>query len=280
MKIGKIILALLLTLVLLFIARQLAMVQPRWFEATMNGITLSHLNPGKAPQNQQMTMESKAAPLGSDQKVVLRYNSGAQGSWESMEMLPSGSNPASLSISLLGKPKGSRLFYFIEVRDISGNVLANLGTQANPLRLRFEGTVPGYLIGPHIFCMFAGAFFSFLALFGAVSLLRNRGDMNSVAKNVGWATLFTFIGGIPLGIMVARAAVGGTGWGGFPLGNDITDNKTLLILLYWLVLVILGKGSIFQNNPGTNLVKASTFGKLTLIGFILVLGLYLIPHSI
>jgi len=128
--------------------------------------------------------------------------------------------------------------------------------------------------------MFAGVFFSFLALFGSIPLVRNKGDVNYVARRVGWATLFIFLGGIPLGIMVTRAALGGTGWGGFPLGSDITDSKTELILLYWLALVVLGKGSVLYNAPEKNLVKPGTFGKFTLLGFVLVLALYLIPHSI
>ena len=157
---------------------------------------------------------------------------------------------------------------------------ASLGAEQNPLRLRFEGSVPAHIIVPHIFFMFAGAFFAFLSLFGAVQLLKNKGGVDAVAKKVAWTTLFVFIGGFPLGILVTRRALGGLGWGGFPLGNDMTDTKTLVIFLFWLILLILGKGSIFQKNAEKNLVKPATFGKLTLIGFILFLGLYLIPHSI
>jgi len=282
MKIGRILLALVLTLVLLFIARRLAMVQPRVMEQTVEGLTISHLNPGKAPENQPLTIAARITRgLKNGEKLILSFTyEKVNSDWSTAEMLPKKAGSDTLVADINGQPRGEKLFYYFEVQDSLGTVVASLGTESKPLRLRFEGKVPGYIIGPHIFCMFAGAFFAFLALFGALGLLRNPGEVNTVARKVGWTTLFIFLGGFPLGIMVARAAVGGSGWGGFPLGNDITDNKTLLIFLYWLLLVILGKGSIFQKNPEKNLVKPETYGKLTLVGFILLLGLYLIPHSL
>ena len=282
MKVGRLILALILTLVLLFIARRLAMVQPRVMQNTSGEITISHINPGKAPENQPLTITARVTPgLKNGEKLILSFTyEKVNSDWSTAEMLPKEAGSDTLEAEINGQPKGEKLFYYFEAQESLGTVVASLGTEQRPLRLRFEGKVPGYVIGPHIFCMFAGAFFSFLALFGALGLLKNQGEVNTVARKVGWTTLFIFLGGFPLGIMVARAAVGGSGWGGFPLGNDITDNKTLLIFLFWLLLVILGKGSIFQKNPERNLVKPETYGKLTLVGFILLLGLYLIPHSL
>ena len=281
MRAGKILLALFLTLVLLFVARRLAMVQPRLFEVARDEISMMHNNPGKTLENQPVTLRVAVRPISSERKVMLHYKSGSQSSsWEAVQMLPENLDSQTLSVTLPGKPKGKKLLYYFEVQDNSGLGLANLGRPEKAMQLRFEGKVPGYLIGPHIFCMFAGVFFSFLALFGLFPLLKGKGEVDSLAKNVARATLFMFIGGIPLGILVAKAALGGTGWGGFPFGKDITDNKTLLILLFWLALVILGRGSIFQKQAEKNLVKPGTYGKLTLLGFILVLGLYLIPHSI
>src|SRR5574341_84746 len=281
MKIGRIILALILTLVLLFIARRLAMVQPRVMQNTSGGITISHQNYGKVPENQNFAMSATITPkLAAGQKLVLNFvYGGVDSDWSPAEMSPGNTGSDTLVAYINRQPKGEKFFYYFEAQDSIGTVVASLGRESQPLHLRFEGKVPGYVIGPHIFCMFAGVFFAFLALFGALGLLRNQEEVNQVARKVGWTALFILLGGFPLGIMVARAAVGGAGWGGFPLGNDITDNKTLMIFLFWLLLVILGKGSIFQRNPEKNLVKPGTYGKLTLVGFILLLGLYLIPHS-
>jgi hypothetical protein len=192
----------------------------------------------------------------------------------------SSSDGQNFKTAVNGQPKGVSLLYYFEVQDSLGSVVANLGSEQKPLKLRFEGEIPASIIIPHIFCMFAGAFFAFLTLLGIFSLLKGTGDITALTRKVTWTTLFVFIGGFPLGIMVTRAALGGLGWGGFPLGNDITDTKTLIIFLYWLALVVLAKGSIFQKNPEKNLVKPLIYAKLTLVGFILFLGLYLIPHSL
>ena len=277
----KIAAALILTLALLFIARKLAMVQPRLTEITQNGISISHLNPGKALENQLLKVKARITGIGNAQeKVLLSFVYGQPaGEWGTAE-LKAVAGTDTFTAEINGQPRGERAYYYVEVLDSLNNTVASLGSEQKPLSLRFEGAVSAGLLIPHILCMFAGAFFSFLALFGAIPLLKGQSNVILVVKKVAWVTLYIFIGGFPLGIMVARAAVGGSGWGGFPLGNDITDNKTLLIFLYWLVLAVLGRGSIFRNRPEGNLVKPITYGVLTLIGFLLVLGLYLIPHSI
>ncbi|OGC76722.1 MAG: hypothetical protein A2Z27_02940 [candidate division Zixibacteria bacterium RBG_16_50_21] len=281
MKTLKIASALILTLALLFVARKLAMVQPRVTQITQNNLSIVHLNPGKTLENQLLKIKVRVTGIGkTGEKVLLSFVYGQPaGEWGTAEM----KNDTSLDFfvaEINGQPRGGKLYYYVEIQDSLNNTVASLGSEQNPLRLRFEGAISAGLLIPHIFCMFAGAFFSFLALFGAIGLLKSQGDFNSVARKVGWAALFIFIGGFPLGILVTRAALGGSGWGGFPIGNDITDSKTLLIFIYWLVLVVLGKGSIFGNRPEGNLVKPVAYGVLTLIGFLSVLGLYLIPHSI
>jgi hypothetical protein len=280
MKLLKIILALVLTLVLLFIARKLAMVQSRTMVIQSGAHSLSHLNPGKTAENQNLNVELELSPnLASGQKAVLnfRYGNGVA-EWSMAEM--STFDGKRFKTLINGQPKGVPLSYYFEVQDSLGSVVGNLGSEQKPLKLRFEGEIPASIMIPHIFCMFAGAFFAFLAFFGTFSLLKGTGDITAVAREVAWTTLFVFVGEFPLGIMVTRAALGGLGWGGFPFGNDITDTKTLIIFLYWLAQVVLAKGSIFQKNPEKNLVKPGTYGLLTLVGFILFLGLYPIPHSL
>ena len=282
MKVSRILLALVLTLVLLFIARKLAMVQPRGLEVQSEGYNISHLNPGKAPENQALNVELKITPaLSTGHKALLSFIYGnGEAEWSMAEMALNADTADMFTAAINGQPKGVRLLYHFEIQESLGSVVASLGSEQNPLRLRFEGSIHAHIIVPHIFFMFAGAFFALLSLFGAVQLLKNKAGVDAVAKKVAWTTLFVFIGGFPLGILLTRRSLGGLGWGGFPLGNDMTDTKTLVIFLFWLMLLILGKVSVFQKNAEKNLVKPATYGRLTLIGFILFLGLYLIPHSI
>jgi len=45
------------------------------------------------------------------------------------------------------------------------------------------------------------------------------------------------LGGLVLGCFVQKVAFGHY-WTGFPLGNDMTDNKTLFVFLFWLIALI------------------------------------------
>jgi hypothetical protein len=65
-----------------------------------------------------------------------------------------------------------------------------------------------------------------------------------------------------------------------PIGWDITDNKTLVILLYWLIMLFLMKGTIFEKDERLNLLKPKSLATFTLLGVILTILLYLVPHSI
>ncbi|HEX9916860.1 MAG TPA: hypothetical protein VGB16_03905, partial [candidate division Zixibacteria bacterium] len=107
----------------------------------------------------------------------------------------------------------------------------------------------------------------------------NKDALNRLA----WATLFnaalTFIGGIIIGAWVTHYTFGGY-WEGVPIGWDITDNKTLIILLYWLIMLFLMKGTIFKKDGKLDLLKPKPLAIFTLIGVILTIFLYLVPHSI
>ena len=51
-------------------------------------------------------------------------------------------------------------------------------------------------------------------------------------------TVIFFISSFPLGMIVAYQTFG-TPWTGFPVGNDLTDNKSLAIVLYWVAASFL-----------------------------------------
>jgi hypothetical protein len=75
----------------------------------------------------------------------------------------------------------------------------------------------------------------------------------------------TFLGGFPLGLLVSGYAFGQP-WGGFPIGNDATDNKTLLAFLGWIIATL----AVFRGrNPRATVLAAAA----------LMLFVYLVPHS-
>ncbi|MEI6614889.1 MAG: hypothetical protein WCL37_08320, partial [Chrysiogenales bacterium] len=76
-------------------------------------------------------------------------------------------------------------------------------------------------------------------------------------------TANSFAGGLILGPLVQKYAFGAF-WTGFPLGHDLTDSKTLLAVMVWLGAFFLRKKSRWW----------------TLLATVLMIVIYLIPHSL
>jgi hypothetical protein len=81
-----------------------------------------------------------------------------------------------------------------------------------------------------------------------------------------WAAALLFIGGFILGPLVQHFGFGPY-WTGFPLGFDLTDNKTLIAMIGWIIALIAGR----KGKPARGWVLAAA---------ILLLIVYSIPHSL
>ncbi len=127
--------------------------------------------------------------------------------------------------------------------------------------IRFKGVVPNYVLIPHIIFMFVSLLFSFRA-----GLSHFFKDDNKNQFYVLLTLITLIIGGFLLGPIMQKYAFGEY-WTGFPFGIDLTDNKTLLTLIIWLVVYYLGN-KIKENSK-----------KYALVGLIIMVMMYLIPHS-
>lgn len=153
------------------------------------------------------------------------------------------------------QPAAGKLQYRVFVRTSSGE----LELAGRPLVTRFKGAVPGWVLLPHIVLMFLFMLFSvriFLtAAFGAPP----------VRHFVPAAFVFLLLGGFVFGPVTQYYAFG-QAWTGFPFGYDLTDNKTLLMLLAWL--------------PALRAVRKGRDARLRLnIAFAVTAAVYLVPHS-
>ena len=93
--------------------------------------------------------------------------------------------------------------------------------------IRFRNDVPAYILIPHILLMFGAMLFAVYTLLLVVTHKPYRKWL--------WITVGTlFVGGFILGPLVQHAAFG-PWWAGFPYGTDLTDNKTLISFLFFLV---------------------------------------------
>lgn len=96
-----------------------------------------------------------------------------------------------------------------------------------PIVIRFRNDVPAIILIPHILLMFGAMLFAVYTL-----LLVVTHKPYSLWLKITVATLF--VGGFILGPLVQHAAFG-PWWAGFPYGTDLTDNKTLISFLFFVV---------------------------------------------
>jgi hypothetical protein len=125
---------------------------------------------------------------------------------------------------------------------------------------RFRDSVPASVLIPHILAMFLSMLVSTRALF---EVLRPSGLRARGLVLVSMALLI--VGGLILGPIVQRFAFGAY-WTGWPFGNDLTDNKTLIAFLAWLPASVLALRGV-----GTKIA--------VVVGWVVMMGIFLIPHS-
>jgi hypothetical protein len=125
------------------------------------------------------------------------------------------------------QPAAGKLEYYFEITDSKGT---KSFLKEAPVAIRFKGSVPGYILGPHILIMFLAMLFSTLAGLMTIS------KYSSYKKYANWTLILLFIGGMFLGSVVQYYAFGKF-WTGIPFGWDLTDNKTLIALIFWILAV-------------------------------------------
>lgn len=174
--------------------------------------------------------------------------------WTGIPMRRSGSE---LIASLPHQPPAGKLEYYINL---------NYGNQGitipknNSVVIRFKGDVPLFILIPHIIAMFLSMFFS------------NRTGLEffNKGKNLKKLTYWTIgtlvVGGFILGPLTQEYAFGEL-WTGIPFGHDLTDNKTLVALIGWLITLYM-------------YTKSKRPYRWALLGSLLLLVVYLIPHSV
>ena len=130
---------------------------------------------------------------------------------------------------------------------------------AEPVIIRYTGTVPRPILIPHIFFMFFSVLFGLRA---GIEVLLKRKDARYYS---GVTLLFILIGGLILGPIVQKYAFDAY-WTGWPFGHDLTDNKTLAMFIFWLI-------------AWWRLKKKPDNRIWVLIAMVVMIAVYVIPHS-
>ncbi len=127
--------------------------------------------------------------------------------------------------------------------------------------LRFRGGVPMWAIIPHVLFMFAAMLWSNRA---GIEALRPAGSLRGLTI---WSFVLMILGGLVFGPIVQWYAFGAA-WTGFPVGHDLTDNKTLIAFLAWLAALIA-------------VLRSAAGARYWVLGAALVtLVIFSIPHSV
>jgi hypothetical protein len=127
--------------------------------------------------------------------------------------------------------------------------------------------------------MFGAFYFMIQSLWSAIDILSTGLGKKSAVSNARWVLLCTFIGGWPLGFLLNYQAFGPL-WEGFPFGYDITDNKTQLIFIFWLVSLLLVRGSFLGKGEERDWLGPRGFALAILLSYIVSLFLFIVPHSL
>lgn len=154
--------------------------------------------------------------------------------------------------------KAAKLEYYIELENsFEGKTIVVPSDE--PVVIRYKGAVPAWALLPHILLMSIALLFSTLTgLCGAFG--------NSLYRLWGFLTATTILlGGLVFGPIVQKFAFGEF-WAGFPSGYDLTDNKTFIMFLVWVIACIINR------KKGNRAVMV--------IASVVTLVIYLIPHSL
>ncbi len=226
--------------------------------------------------------------------VTLHFDRSARGDFAQSSTMQRVKETRTYMDALPHLERGQRFFYYFVAEDEAGNKLV-LKAHKQKLERLLKGAgeryfyvtyfarVPKTVLVPHIALITAALIFLVHSLYFSLSHLINRNGFPKLYKTVFWGLVTFSVAVLPLGYLVAWYGLG-VGWGGFPLGWDITDNKSLLAVLFWLGLLVAKPNSFFRRNPLSirkrDPLSESAFAWLTIVGLVLTIGIYMIPHSI
>lgn len=177
-----------------------------------------------------------------------------QGEWNAVPMTLAGD---SLAAALPHQSPGHKLDYRVTLSAGERTLALPPGP---PATLRFRDDVPSWVLIPHILVMMAVLLLSTRA---ALEAFRPEPQLRFLTLRTIGALVF---GGFLLGCIVSGYAFGQP-WGGFPISNDPTDNKTLIALVAWVIAAV----PVFRNrNPRPWVVAAA----------LVTIAVFVIPHSV
>ena len=282
MKFWRIGLAILLTFLLLAFTRKTTAVRSVHQMVQQHGILIEH---NTVPKQVGDEIPLILARVQGTSEVRLVYKIGQDGEYQSVKMSKKPGEENIFTASIPVHPKGVKAWYFLEAVSLreEGEVRVTLpeesSDQVKPIRLKYEGEVPAYIIIPHVLSIFGAIFFATLTLFSAIDLRKGRAILRKSVKLCALTFLLLFLGFFPLGWAMNYFAFGVL-WEAFPFGSDVTDNKSQIMFLFWLLTLLTVKGTLRGKGESKNLVTDRGYSNLVIVSFIATMLILAIPHSL
>lgn len=165
--------------------------------------------------------------------------------------------------------EGNELVAYIPHQEMAGKVMYSVTltrgaerVQLNehPVIIRYKGRVPMWALIPHIIFIFSAMMFSTRT--GLEVLFKGKSTYL-----YAWITVITLaIGGLFLGPVVQKFSFDAY-WTGWPFGHDLTDNKSLVAFIFWVIALF-----ILKKNRENRIWPS--------VAAIVLLVVFLIPHSV
>jgi hypothetical protein len=245
-------LALLITLAAAYYQRVTGPTYPARGKVTLEGQTYSYRLPRSYDGSGDCEIRLKQLSPSIQGKLTFRrLGTGEQ--WRSVSMLR---EKDELIGMLPHQPPAGKLEYYITLSSAAGERAIR---SDSPIEIRFRGVVPLAVLIPHVSCMFLAMWASTAA--GLMAVRKTAGY-----RSIAWMTVaFLVLGGMILGPIMQHYAFGEY-WTGVPFGYDLTDNKTLIALVGWLLALIAN----WKKERAGAIIAAA----------VLLLVVYSIPHSV
>jgi uncharacterized membrane protein len=154
------------------------------------------------------------------------------------------------------QPPAGKLAYVVRMKKGDASYLLT----EEPVVIRFKDHIPGWVPPPHVLLIFIALLFSTMT---AVEALR-RGS--HVLTYTVLTLVSMLIGGLIMGPIMQKFAFGAY-WTGWPFGQDLTDNKTLVAFIFWLIAFF-----VLRKN------RQNRFWPI--LAAIVTLAVFVIPHSV
>jgi len=156
---------------------------------------------------------------------------------------------------LPNQPPAGKLEYHVDLQQDGSPV--TIGT-ITPVVIRFTGEVPAVVLVIHILLMFLAMLFSNATGIYALFKIRSYKFLAIVTF------IILFIGGLVFGPIVQKYAFN-EWWAGIPFGWDLTDNKTLIAVLVWLMAL--------------EMIRRKSAAFWVIVASIVTIAIFSIPHS-